>query len=440
MARVNICIDDDLKGSDRVRSFSFPDDFFWGTASSAYQTEGNNPYTDWYDLENSDQRKPARKRKITEPCGAAADHWNRYEEDYDLAAAIGVQVHRLSIDWARVFPAPDRLDEDALEHYGKMLRALRERNIKVMLCLNHFTLPRWVDARGGYGNKDFLLPRYTEYVEKVVSSLGHLVDYWLPINEPNVVPLAGYLLGMFPPFKRGLFKFATAYRNIAAMHGQSYRIIKESYPEAPVGVAFSFQHFQPYNKNSRFHKWSVSVADKAANTCFFDAIRTGKMAIPFCGEEFIPYLKDSMDFAGINYYSTLYMRGLLPVQNKKEDFVTDMGWIFYPEGLYDVLSYIGANTDVPVIVTENGIATTDEDLRIKYIEAHLEQVKRAMEAGVDIKGYMHWSLTDNFEWLHGYKMRFGLINIDYPTQKRTIKKSGHWFAKIISKHGESAEK
>ena len=415
--------------------YKFPEGFIWGSASSAYQTEGSNFNNDWYDAEVKEKNKPLDKRRIKEPCGRACDHWNRYEEDYDLAAEMGIHIHRLSIEWSRVFPEPDRVDTASLDHYREMMKALKKRGIKVMLCLHHFTIPRWMEAMGGFENRRLFMKYFANYVDVSVGSVGDLVDYWLPINEPNVVPFAGFLVSYFPPFKGNPAAFIRVYRTFFDMHAQSYHIIKKHFPEAPVGVAFAFMHYQPYKPGSVLDRWFSSFANRISNTLFFDGVNTGRIGFPLGMGGVFPALKSSMDFVGLNYYSTNYMKKFIPVPSKEGDEVTDMGWIIYPDGIYEILKYLDKNIDLPIIVTENGIAATDESIRIKYVKAHLIQVHRAIQEGVQIKGYMYWSLTDNFEWCLGYDMRFGLVNIDFQSMKREIKEGGRWFSDVIARNG-----
>lgn len=415
--------------------YIFPEGFLWGAAVSAYQTEGHNTNTDWHDAEWAEQEKPHDKRRLAECCAAACDHWNRYETDYDLAFEMGIQIHRLSIEWSRIFPTENEVDQSAITRYRDMMTALRRRGMKVMLCLHHFTIPSWVQQQGGFENRRVFMRHFERYLQTIVPAVGDLVDYWLPINEPNVVPLAGFLGKLFPPFKADFWAFVKVYRTFFAMHARSYRVIKTHFPEAPVGVAFAFMHFQPYNPGHILHRWGAAFANRAANLCFFEAVKTGRIGFPLGLGAAMPDLRGAMDFVGLNYYTTLYMKGFRPVEKKTGDLVTDMGWILYPQGLYDILRYLGRTVDLPIIVTENGVATTDENFRIQYLEAHLREVHRAIEAGVPVKGYMVWSLIDNFEWHYGYRMRFGLVHVDYATQHRTIKQGGRWYAEVIKGNG-----
>ncbi|NLA04210.1 MAG: glycoside hydrolase family 1 protein [Firmicutes bacterium] len=417
------------------KQYAFPPDFLWGTAASAYQVEGHNRHSDWARWEMEERKRPPARRRIREPCGRACDHWNRFEEDYELARSIGVQVHRPSVEWSRIYPREKLVDREALAHYRTMLQALQRRGIKVMLCLNHFTLPLWAASRGGYTNAKMLLPAFEAYVETVVQYLGDLVDYWLTVNEPNVIPTAAYLGAVMPPFKSSPLSFVKAFRTFMAMHSRAYRIIKERFPRSPVGVAYSYFHLQPLRQHNPLDRAGRNLAHLAINRRFFQGIAGGRIGPPLGLGERMPGLEGALDFIGINYYSTSYMKGLFPVESKPGDLVTEMGWIYYPRGLYEVLHEISRLSPRPIIITENGIATTDESFRIRYLEDHLKEIHRALADGIEIRGYMHWSLTDNFEWQHGYSKRFGLIGIDYATLERKLKTGGQRYARIIGDNG-----
>lgn len=414
--------------------FIFPEGFLWGTAASAYQTEGNNYNNDWAIMEKQEMQKSPDKRRILEPCGKACDHWNRYKEDFDLAKEMGIQIHRLSIEWSRVFPAENTVDQKALEHYRLMLMALHQRNIKVMLCFHHFTIPRWLYEMGGFLNHKGFIHHFKQYIQCIIETLGDLVDYWLPINEPNVVPLGGYLGGVFPPFKTNPYLFIKVYRIFMDMHKHSYYAIKKRYPQAKVGVAWAYISFRPFRPWFFIDKMSAAVANRLANKVFLQGIQTGNITFPLGFFTTDPELKESLDFIGLNYYSSGYMKGFKPVDSREEDIITDMGWVFYPQGLYDAIQYLVNQIDVPILITENGVATLYENFRIQYLQAHLQQVHQCIKEGAPILGYMVWSLTDNFEWTFGFEKRFGLIYIDYETQKRSIKKGGIWYSSIIKKN------
>lgn len=410
----------------------FPDNFMWGTAISAYQSEGNNFNNDWYYYEQEELKKPEKYRKILEPCGISCDHWNRYEGDFELAKEIGIQIHRLSIEWSRVFPQKDKVDNDALEHYKNMLLALKKKNIKVMLCLHHFTIPKWLVKMGGYMNGNAVIDNYSKYITTVVDFLGADVDYWLTMNEPNVIPTAAYMIGLFPPFKKNPMVSIKIFRTFIRMHAEAYGIIKGRFPNTQVSCSYLQTGLTPYNPYNPIDRLMV-YHGKLFNQRFFDGIKTGRLYYPLGLGDKIDNLKGSLDFIGLNYFYRVFAKGFAFTDIDGNDFHgAYMGeGLFYPEGLYQKIKQLYRILKLPIIVTENGTPTNDETFRIKYLEAHIKEVYHAIQEGIPVIGYMVWSLLDNFEWQQGYKERFGLIHVDYKTQKRTIKKSGKWFSRVI---------
>ena len=412
----------------------FPEGFLWGTGASSFQTEGNITNNNWYFSTRDDLQHPAPQRRFTEPAGLATDFWNRYETDFDLASEIGVQMHRLSVEWSRVFPAPGRVDHGALSHYREILESLRKRGIKVVLTAQHFSIPDWVDRNGAFLNQEYIVRHFREYVRVVSSELGDLVDYWIPVNEPTEIVLGGYYVAAHPPFERSAAKAIRAFRTLISMHATAYHAIKEHWPEKPVGSANSWFHHTPYDPASAFDRRVAAYNMRAVNHSFFKAVTTGRLPFPAGLNTAVPEVKDTLDFVGLNYYSRIYARGLKTVWNKPGDRICDLGWHVYPQGLYEALAWLRDNVGLPVIITENGVATTDESFRIEYVSLHLRQLLKAIENGVPVKGYTHWSLTDNWEMTHGFESRFGLVHVDYETQEREIKDSGRWYAGVIQRN------
>lgn len=414
---------------------TFPDGFIWATGASSFQTEGNITNNDWYFWTRDDMQWPVQHRRFAEPAGRATDFWNRYETDLGLAQEMGVQMHRLSVEWARVFPAPGRVDHEALAHYRRILEAQRARGMKVMLTAHHFSTPDWVVRQGYFLNQEYVVRHFREYVALISSELGDLVDYWVPVNEPTMIVLAGYYVAAQPPFEKSFLKAIRAFRTLISMHTAAYHAIKEHRPEAPVGSAHSWFHHSPHEPASAPDRLAAAYNAHVANHAFFKAVNTGRLPPPIGFNEEVPGLRGALDFIGLNYYSRFYARGLKTVWNKAGDRITDLGWHFHPEGLYEALVWLRDNVGLPVIITENGVATTDEDVRIEYVSLHLRQLLKAIESGVPVKGYTHWSLTDNWEMAHGFESRFGLIHVDYATQERRIKRGGEWYAGVIRRNG-----
>jgi beta-glucosidase len=417
-----------------MSNLKFPKNFMWGTAISAYQSEGNNINTDWHYFEQIERKKPDGERKIFEPCGKAIDHWNRYKSDFDLAAQIGIKVHRLSIEWSRVFPEENKIDYDALKHYKEMLLQLKKRNIKVMLNLHHFTLPMWLYEMGGYLNRKALLKNYSRYVSEVANYLGSEVDYWLTTNEPNVTPLSSFMVGAYPPFKNSIVLAIKVFKTFIMLHAAGYNIIKECYPNTRVSCSYVHTFYVPYNSFNpidRLNAYLLNLMDYR----FFRGIKTGRIFFPYGLGFKIKGLKGALDFHGLNYFNRKFIKGFRDVDKNGKDNAGDyMGdGLFYPEGLYKIIKKYYGILRLPVIITENGTPTTDESFRINYLREHIKEVHRAIQEGIPVIGYMTWSLLDNFEWQLGYqeRFRFGLVHVDFKTQKRTMKESGRWFSKLI---------
>jgi beta-glucosidase len=398
---------------------TFPPDFLWGAASSSHQVEGNNTNNDWWEWETSGRCK---ERSL-----AACRHYERFEEDFDLAASLGHNAHRLSIEWSRIEPQASVFSDEALRHYRRVLTALRARNIEPVVTLYHFTLPVWLSRAGGWEYR-----RSVEYFErftrKVVSEYADLVRYWVTINEPLVYVCHAYLWGYWPPGKKSVRSAYTVVGNLARAHKKAYRVIHGMYREkeliAPwVSIAKNLQAFEPATDSLR-DKIGVWLRDYGYNHRFLaDVISSG-----------------TLDYIGVNYYSRQLVKTRdWSFQSLAFDQRLDaadceknaLGWDIYPAGLLKALGGLRKFL-LPVMVTENGICTADDGQRWRYIRAHLEEIKKALDCGVRIIGYLYWSLTDNFEWDKGFAPRFGLVDIDYATGRRTIRESGRRYSRVCT--------
>jgi beta-glucosidase len=396
---------------------TFPKDFLWGAATSSYQVEGNNSNADWWQWE----RKAGKERS-----GAACRHYELYKKDFDLARGLHHNCHRLSIEWSRVEPKEGKFSRKELKHYLDVILALRKRNIEPMVTLHHFTNPIWLARSGGWENKR-CVERFLRYCDVVIRALAEHVHYWVTINEPTIYISHSYLFGAWPPQAQSLLKAAAVEENMFSAHIRAFRQIHNSYEElklpAPaIGIAQNVMAFVPCTPELK-NRFAASLRDKVYNLAFLDRIMQHK----------------AMDFVGINYYSRqLVELKSWGISNLATDVCRDnhhpvkknsLGWDIYPKGLYDLLLEL-KQYDLPVIITENGICTLDDDLRWEYLSGHLKNIHRAMKKGVRVKGYLYWSLMDNFEWDKGFAPRFGLIGIDYKTYKRTVRKSARKFARV----------
>lgn len=407
----------------------FPDGFLWGTATSAYQVEGNNRNNQWWAWEQEGGH--IRDGSV---CGIACDHYHRFDEDFALMESLGFNAHRFSIEWSRIQPEDGRWDEKEVEHYRRVVESVRGHGMVPLVTLHHFTDPLWFDARGGWTRPDApdYLARYAGYMAR---ALGDAVPFWLTINEPSVVPAAGFLLGEFPPQKRDLALAMTVARNFLIALGKMHHAIKENASHNPaVGPVINMTYVEPAG-DSDADRRAAELLDAYANGVWFQAFTDGVIGPPLGDGEPAEGLKGAWDFVGVNYYSRTVVRagrppaGLEVVPPEPEAETSTMGWEVSPEGFYRCLKRAGSY-GLPVYITENGIGTNDDEQRCRYIVRHLAAAHRALGEGVDIRSYLHWCFQDNFEWTWGYSQRFGIVERPVPSLERVLKPSAHLLSRI----------
>lgn len=436
------------------RELRFPEGFLWGTAAAGHQVEGSNEHSDWWAWE---QRGKIRDGTTS---GISVDYWNRYDEDHALMAELGYGAHRLGVEWARVEPHPGNFDESALDHYEDILRSLRQHGLQVCLTLHHWVLPAWAAERGGWADRG-TLPAFLRFARKVVRRLGGLTDLWVTLNEPMVPVMLGYLLGMFPPEKRNPWQAIRVARTLLTGHAATYRIVHALCPAGPdgrpprVGTAMAYPWSEPWGSRAPLGLLETALAG-AINQVSFDgwdrSIAEGRYALPW-GLPFerpLVGLKMSCDFCGVNYYFRQSMKldelqpedgGLRvgPVPPGVE--TTDMGWQVHPESFYAVMRHVWRRFGKPIYITENGIADATDVQRPRYLLRHLAQVHRAIQNGVNVRGYFHWTFTDNFEWAEGFAKRFGLVAVDHtdPDLTRRPRPSAHMYGAIARSNAITEE-
>lgn len=376
------------------KTVKFPQNFLWGSATSAYQVEGGIKDSDWSKFKDA---------------GIACDHYNRYEEDFDLLEELNQNAFRFSIEWSRIEPREGEFDEKEIEHYKKVLLALRERGISSFVSLYHWTLPLWFSEKGGWLNLQS--PDYFgKYVEKVVGSLKEYVDFWITINEPLIYTANSYYRKRYPPQEKSFLKTIKVVKSLIKSHKKAYEIIHGLDGEAKVSIAKNNMFFEPYNQNSRLDRLIAAIARH------------------FWNDYFLKKIKNHLDFIGLNHYFHFKIKFPTSIKNENK-IVTDMKWEVYPEGIYHVLKEL-KKYNLPIYITENGLADSRDRLRKDFIRDYLYQTHRAIEEGVDVRGYLYWSLIDNFEWDKGFEPRFGLIEIDYQTLERKPRPSALYYAQI----------
>ncbi len=418
-------------------ALSFPKGFLWGTATAAHQVEGANRNNDWWEWEHL-----GGKIADGTTSGAACDQYNRYRHDFDLIKEFGHNAHRFSIEWSRIEPKKGVYSAAEIGHYRRMLEALRERGIEPMVTLHHFTNPLWLSREGGWENPQ-VVEHFTRYAKVVAAELGSLIRFWNTINEPTVYAYMSYADGIWPPGKKRLRSAAIVLTNMLRAHALAYHIIHETSlgQGCSVGIAKHIRIFDPLRPNHWGDKALARLSDFIFNWWFLDAIETGRLAWPIGIGQKVQLLAATHDFIGLNYYTREMVRFnlLKPQALFREGFTrpgsatNDMGWEIYPPGLYRALMRL-KHYDKPIYITENGIPAVDDSLRQNYLRDHLIQTHRAVRDGADVRGYFHWSLLDNFEWESGLTPRFGLIEVDYKTQKRSPRPSAWIYSKVAAQN------
>ena len=419
--------------------------FLWGTATAAFQVEGDPAPSSWADWEQQPGRILGGDRS-----GLACDWWNgRWREDFDRAAAAHQNAHRLSLDWARIQPAPDRWDEEALDRYRLMLRGLTERGLTPLVTLHHFNNPLWLEERGGWENPE-APALFAAFARRAAAALKGYVSIWVTINEPNVFVYYGYVLGAWPPGKRSLDAALRAAANLVRGHAAAYRAIHAEQPEAQVGAAHNIRGMRPESAWNPLDRGGAAVIDHLFNSMIPQAMASGTLNAVVRRTR-IPEAARTQDFIGLNYYTRTRVhinplaREALQMRFPPGADLSDNGEIANdPAGLFKALRWAQRFTGqdgfpLPVYITENGVEDADDDLRPRYLLEHVHQVWRALNFCYPVRGYFHWSLVDNFEWERGWTQRFGLWELDPLTQVRRRRRSADLYAEICKLGGISTE-
>lgn len=429
----------------KSEALSFPKGFLWGTATAAHQVEGTCTNNDWWRFEQQPGAVWNGDRS-----GLACDWWRNAERDFDLMAALGHSTHRLSLEWSRIEPRAGYFDRAAIDRYREMLTGLRERGIEPMVTLFHFSSPSWLSAQGGWSDSG-TVERFRQFVRFTVEHLGDLVTLWCTINEPNVYAALGYLLGEHAPGRRSLVLHFRVLKNLLLAHGAAYRVVHALRQDARVGLVKNVLIFEPLHAQDKAARWLSRLLDHLYNSLSLKALEDGKLRPPLAsGPTFDGRLLDSTDFVGLNYYGR--MRTNLRSRNGNRLAVlqltpgaelSDSGrngpyGEIYPEGMIRTLRRV-AKLGKPIYITENGLPDADDDQRPRFLLTHLAQVHRALQEGLDVRGYYHWSLVDNFEWAEGWGLRFGLVGLDEVTQARTPRPSAELFSQIIRENALTRE-
>jgi beta-glucosidase len=447
-----------------VQPISFPKNFWWGTATASYQVEGawnedGKGETVW------DRFSHTRgKTKNGDTGDVACDHYHRYREDARIMQAMKMKSYRFSISWARIQAnGSGRPNSKGLDFYSRLVDELLQAKIRPFATLYHWDLPQALEDAGGWPNRD-TAQRFADYSDLMMTALGDRVTSWMIFNEPSIFTSLGYLLGIHAPGRTDLNAYLRATHVVNLAQGMAFRVMKGVRPKSVVGTAFAMSPMQPATKSAADQQ-AAERAHRAQNLWFLEPAIKGKYPDAFIGitpemlgvqNGDMEKVRAPLDFIGINNYFRMIVTAtrtkgvnlnplakIYPVDTKlggETGPKTDMGWEVYPHGLYEIVMRITKDYNKPVIeITENGCAYGDapdkkgvvnDTRRIAYYHSYLRELAEAIKHGADVRGYHAWSLLDNFEWAEGFSKRFGLVYVDFKTLQRTIKASGHWYAKV----------
>ena len=406
---------------------TFPPTFLWGSATAAHQVEGGNVYNDNWVLEH------VPGSPYVESSGDACDHYHRYRDDIALLADLGFTLYRFSLEWSRIEPEEGEFSLAQLDHYRRMLATCHEHGLTPMVTFHHFTSPRWLAASGGWEAKD-TPEKFARFCERAMAHLGDLMPLACTLNEVNIGPLISARAGGEMGFTRTEPWFEAAARSAGS---DASRFTPFLYADAEHGRATILAA----------HRRAVEAIKAGPGRCevgltlAMQDIQTGpggeEMAARMRRELLDVYLEGTRgdDFIGVQTYSRQRFGPAGPLGPEEGVELTQMGYEFWPEALEATIRYASAAAGLPVIVTENGVATDDDTRRIAYVERALRGVVACLHDGIDVRGYTYWSALDNFEWSLGYRPTFGLIAVDRRTQERTVKPSARWLGHIARAQG-----
>lgn len=408
---------------------SFPKKFLWGASVAAHQVEGNthNQWTVWElehakalaaqaryhygDLEHWEEYKVQANNPNNYISGAATNHYELYERDFDVLQKMNMNAFRFSVEWSRIEPEEGVWNAEAIDHYKEYVAALKKRDIEPMLTLFHFTLPVWFAEKGGFEHRKNV-QYFTRFAEKIVSELGASIKYVITINEPEVYATESYFAGNWPPAVQSKKRWWSVMKNLAHAHRQTAKAIHGMNRRYKVSIA----------KNSNFYYAGDDSLLSRKSTDIMQYLQD---------DYFLKKVVKDCDFIGVNYYFSNRVYGYR-VHNPDER-TSDLGWDLSPANLEQALERLHEKYDLPLIITENGLADAADEHRQWWITQTIIAMQKAMARGVRLDGYMHWSLLDNFEWDKGKWPRFGLLEVDYDTFKRKPRPSAVWFAKVLKK-------
>ncbi|QDH20663.1 GH1 family beta-glucosidase [Saccharibacillus brassicae] len=436
--------------------FQFPKDFKWGTATAAYQIEGaaqegGRGPSIW----DTFARTPGRVYN-GDNGDVACDSYHRYEEDVELMRELGINTYRFSISWSRIIPDGDgEINQEGLDYYHRFVDKLLEAGIEPFCTLYHWDLPQTLQDVGGWENRRSI-DAFVKFSEVMYREFNGKIRYWLTFNEPWCIAFLSNVIGVHAPGKQDLQAGLDVAHNLLVAHGKSVSKFRELGVDGKIGIAPNVAWAVPYSKTEA----DQGAADRniqVFSDWFLDPIYKGSYPkplydwfeqsghVPPIHEGDMEAIAQPIDHIGINYYAMSVNRfnpdgGYLQMEEVDMGLTkTDIGWPVESRGLYDVIHYLQKYGNIDIYITENGACINDDIVngkvndtrRISYLQQHIAQVHRVIADGINLKGYMAWSLMDNFEWAEGYRMRFGLVHVDYRSLKRTPKESFYWYQNLV---------
>jgi beta-glucosidase len=393
-------------------SSTFPDGFVWGTATAAHQIEGGNWNNDWWRFEHTEGSG------VVEPSGDACDSWNRWDLDVATVQELGLGSYRFSLEWSRIQPERDLWSTAALDRYAALCDALRERGIDPVVTFHHFTTPRWVADAGGW-EADATVDLFVDFCERAARHLGvDRVARACTINEPNIVTVMGFMLGAFPPARRDRGLADAVGERFVAAHRRATDALRTELPGVPVGMTLAMADWTAVGDTPEALEQAQARMERNRDRMEDRFLRA----------------TEGDDFLGVQAYSRYRVDPDGMTGPEPGVPTLAMGYEYWPQALEASLRHAWDVTGgtVPLLVTENGIATEDDAQRTAYVRAALEGVLRCLADGIDVRGYTYWSLLDNFEWSLGYGPRFGIVEVDRTRFTRTVKPSARWLGQVAA--------
>ncbi len=407
----------------------FSKHFLWGAATAAHQVEGgtHNQWTVW-ELENAKVRaaqaqyhyndyasweriKVAAKDPDNYVSGNLADHYNRYEEDFALLKQMNMNAFRFSVEWSRIEPSEGVWDVAAIKHYRQYVESLKKKGIEPVMTLFHFSLPIWFTDKGGFEHRRNVA-YFTRFAEKIVRELGTNVRLIITINEPEVYATESYYHQNWPPALRSKYKWWRVVNNMAHAHRQAAKAIHSLNRRYKVSIAKNSNFFYP-GDDAWVSRLSTAIMQYAQDDYFLKKVAR------------------QCDFLGVNYYFSNRVYGYR-IHNPDQR-MSDVQWDMHPADIQYVLERLDRKYKLPIIITENGLADAEDTHRQWWLKETIVGMQKAMRHGVELQGYLHWSLMDNFEWAEGKWPRFGLASVDYNTGQRSLRPSARWFGRVLKK-------